>query len=218
MLILRKYVTLFILLAFAALGISFTMKAAVGLAAFDAFNQTFAYILNARVGDIATIIQIIFVVLQLILLGKKANFRIILQIPLAAVLGQFINLFFYGLLGNIEIEGYVLRLLVFIIAQAIIPFFMGAIMVLDVVTMPVESLSMAISNKINTPFGPTRQGLDVAFIAISLVLTFVFSTPLTIREGTVLGALMFGPLLSFYMPKIEVYFKKWNLIEDKALI
>lgn len=212
---LKKYVLLFILLAFAALGISFTIKAAIGLAAFDAFNQTFAYVLNARVGDVTTIVQIICVVLQIILL-RKASFRLLLQIPLSAILGQFINLFLYGLLGNLVIEGYFVRLLVFIVAQSWIPFFLGAIMVLDVVTMPVESLAMVISNKINKPFGPVRQAADIFFLGVSLALTLIFSTSFTIREGTVIGALMFGPLLSFYMPKIEVYFKKWNLIDDKA--
>lgn len=210
---LKKYSTLFIALVFAAFGISITMKAAIGLAPFDAFNQTFAHVLNFRVGDIVTIVQTTFVIIQLLILRKKPTWRILLQVPLATIMGQFINIFFYDLFGSFVIDGYILRSILFLIGQAWTTFFISAIMVLDLVTMPVESLSQIIADKTNRPFGQLRQVMDVLFIIFSLLFTFIFSVPFTIREGTVIGALTFGPLLSFFMPKIKDLFTRWQLIE-----
>ncbi len=195
------------------MGIALTMKATIGLSAFDAFSQTVAYSFNFRVGDVVMALQSSFIFLQLVILKKEADWRLLLQLPIAIILGQFINIFYYGLFGQLVIEAYIFRIITFFAAQIWVSFFISIILLLDLVVMPIESFALVVSKRTDTLFGRVRQGIDIIFILLSLIFTSIFTVPYTIREGTVISAIMFGPLLSFFMPKIEIYLRRWALIE-----
>ncbi len=214
MIILRRYGTLLGALLLASMGISLAILSGVGLPAFDAFNQAVAETLNMQVGDIVMYVQIFFVSLQLLILRKDATWSILLQIPFVILLGQFINLFVYVVFGNLVLEGYVLRVLVFIFSQVWTSFFISIILVLDIVAMPLEKFSLIVSERGEIKFGYIRQGIDVLLIALALGLTFFAGAPLTIREGTIIAALTFGPLMGLYMPRIVPHFIKWELIQS----
>lgn len=203
---------LIIVLLLAAMGISLQMKAIIGVAPFDALNQTISFVTGIRVGDVVTFVQVGFVIAQILLLRKDTNWRIFLQVFVGLLLGQFVNLFYYFIFDGLVLENYAIRMVVFILGCLWVPIFIGSVMVLDLVTMPVENFAMVLSNKTDFTFGQVRQAVDIVCVIIALTLTFVFSEPLTIREGTIISALTFGPLLSFYMPKVERQFRKWELI------
>lgn len=209
----RRYLALTIVLLLAASGVSLQLKAAIGVAPFDALNQSLAYVLNIRVGDIVMIVNLVFIASQIVILKRETNWRILLQVFIGAVLGQFVNFFYYGLFNQLIVDNYILRLLLLVAGSLWVPIFIGSVMVLDLVTMPVENFSMLISNNTKYSFGQIRQFIDVICVVISLALTFVFSVPFAIREGTIISAFTFGPLLTLYMPKIEVLFRNWKLIE-----
>lgn len=209
----RKFIILIVALLLAAFGIGLQIQAAIGLAPFDAFNQAVAYAIDIRVGDVVSIAQLIFVGAQVLILKKETTWKLLLQVFVGALLGQAINLVLYTVLGGLVVEGYFMRLLLLIIGSLWAPFFIGAIMVLDLVTMPVESFAMVVSKKTNKLFGQVRQYVDIVFLILAIVITLITNEPFTIREGTIVSALTFGPLLNIYMPFIEKYFKKWNIIE-----
>lgn len=209
----KKYGTLFIALVLSALGISLTMKAAVGLSAFDAITQTLSLATGIRVGNILMIIYVIFILLQLYLLKEQADWTLFLQLPLTVILGQFINFFVYGVLENITINSYLVNILLLIFAQSLLAFSIAIILLLDIVSMPIERFSLLFANQKNYTFGKVRQGFDILFIGLSLILTFVFSLPFTIREGTIISAFVFGPLMDFFMNALRSPFRKMELIK-----
>lgn len=208
----RRFLALIVVLLLAALGISLQLKAIIGVAPFDALNQTISYAFEIRVGDVVTILQLLFVFLQILFLKRDTSWKVFLQIFVGALLGQFVNFFFYTVFADLMVASYILRLGLLIAGCLWVPIFIGAVMVLDLVTMPLESLSLVISNEMPFSFGQVRQFVDIICVVIALVLTVIYSIPFTIREGTIISALTFGPLLSFYMPKIERLFKKWKLV------
>lgn len=213
LIILKKYISLLIALFLTSMGIALAIKSGVGLAAFDAFNQSLSYTTGARVGDIVMYVQIFFVIVQLLILRKEATWHILLQIPFVIFLGQFINLFVYGVFGNLVLTNYFLRLLVFMFSQVWISFSISIIIVLDLIAMPIENLSLILSRKMTFTFGQIRQSIDILLIVLSLGITLAFSVEFTVREGTLIAAVIFGPLMDFIIPKIEPYFRKWTLIE-----
>lgn len=194
------------------MGIALAIKSTVGLPAFDAFNQTVADTTGIRVGTIVMFVQMFFIFLQLLLLKKEANWKVFLQIPFVILLGQFINFFVYFIFGSMTLNNYILRLFVFILSQFWTSFFISMMLVLDLIVMPVESLSMVLSEKSSFTLGQIRQAIDILLIVLSLIITLIFSTTLNIREGTVISALIFGPLLGFFMARLVPSFKKWQLI------
>ena len=211
--IIKRYIALLLLLLLTAFGISLAIKSGIGLAAFDAFNQTVADTIRLKVGTIMMFVQTFFVLLQIIILKKEITFDIFLQIPMVSLLGQFINLFVYTLFSDLSFSSYALRLFVFIFSQFWTSFFVGAILVLNLIAMPVENLSFILSKRISFSLGMIRQSIDIILILLSIIITYSFSVPLNIREGTVISAMVFGPMLGFFMNWIKVYFRKWKLID-----
>ena len=78
--LLKKYTTLIVALFFAAMGISLQLKAMIGVAPFDAFNQTVSFITGQPVGNIVMYVNILFILLQILILRKDTTWRIFLQI------------------------------------------------------------------------------------------------------------------------------------------
>ena len=210
----RKFLILIASLLLAAFGIGLQIQAAIGLAPFDAFNQAVAFAFDFRVGDVVSIAQVLFVGLQVLILKKDVTWKLLLQVFVGALLGQAINLVLFTVLSGLVVEGYFMRAVLLIFGSLWAPFFIGAIMVLDLVTMPVESFAMVVSKRTNKLFGQVRQYVDIVFLIFAIVITLISNEPFTIREGTVISALTFGPLLNVYMPIIKKYFIKWHVIES----
>lgn len=210
--VIKRYLSLLLFLFLTSMGIGLAIKAKIGLAAFDAFNQTISDTIGLQVGTVVMIVQIFFVFLQIVVLKKEATLKIFLQIPLVILLGQFINFFVYYVFGSLTFDYYIIRLIVFIFSQFWISFFIGTILTIDLIAMPIEHLSLLLSKRSTFSIGQIRQSIDILLILFSLVITFIFSVPLNIREGTLISALVFGPMLGFFMPRIKLYFKKWQLI------
>lgn len=210
----RKFLILIASLLLAAFGIGLQIQAAIGLAPFDAFNQAVAFAFDFRVGDVVSIAQVLFVGLQVLILKKDVTWKLLLQVFVGALLGQAINLVLFTVLSGLVVEGYFMRVALLIFGSLWAPFFIGAIMVLDLVTMPVESFAMVVSKRTNKLFGQVRQYVDIVFLIFAIVITLISNEPFTIREGTVISALTFGPLLNVYMPIIKKYFIKWHVIES----
>lgn len=212
----RKSIILIVALLFASFGIGLQIIASIGLAPFDAFNQAIADALTLRVGDVVSVMQILFVGLQVLVLRKETTWKLFLQVFVGALLGQFINLVLYTVLSGVVVNTYFMRMVLLVIGSLWTPIFIGAIMVLELVTMPVESFAMVVAKKENLLFGKVRQYIDIVFLVIAVIIPLISKEPFTIREGTIISALTFGPLLNIYMPIISKYFQKWNIIEKSV--
>ena len=55
-----------------------------------------------------------------------------------------------------------------------------------------------VADIIGTTMGKLRQRIDIVLVIISVVLTLIFGTDWTLREGTIIAALIFGPAMDFW--------------------
>jgi uncharacterized membrane protein YczE len=117
-----------------------------------------------------------------------------------------LNFFLYTVLKNVTFTLYPIRLLVAVTAFFLSAF--GCTLVLETHLMrtPMEGCIQLIAERIGTPMGKLRQKIDITLVLLSVVLTLIFGTEWTLREGTVIAALMFGPAMDFW--KKTVFTKK----------
>lgn len=215
---LKRIILLIFFVVSVGVGASFTLKVAIGLGAWDAVAQSVSYLSGIKVGTLGMILNISCVAGQLILLKKKFKFKHLLQVPVAIILGVVVNFFLYGVLGAITLDSYIMKLVVLLAAFVIVAFAVSSVMVLDVVTFPLEGFCMALANKTKWKFAVIRQAADIISILVALLLTFGLSLPMTLREGTIIGMLIFGPLLGFFMRIIEPIFRRSDLLNEEAEI
>ena len=208
----KKYISLVMIVICTGFACALSLKAAVGVGAWDAFAQTISSMIHIKVGTMGMILNCSCIVGQLVILKKEFRPIQLLQVLVSVILGSVVNFMLYDVL-SFEINAYVTRLILILLAYVLCAIFVGAIMVLDLVTFPLEGLCMALEKVTPFKFSQIRQAVDVICIIIGVVLSLALNIPLAVREGTVIGMIMFAPLMGKFMEIEKPLFKKWGLID-----
>ena len=177
--------------------VAFAMKAGLGIMPVDAAIATIAAVLGVKVGTISILFHGSFFLGQIAM--ERKNFRKVefFQVLYITLGGTVLNFFLYVVLKDVTFTFYSIRLLVTLAAFMAAAF--GCTLVLETHLMrtPMEGCIQLIADRIGTANGKFRQKIDIGLVAISVVLTLIFGTEWTLREGTIIAALIFGPAMDF---------------------
>lgn len=201
-----------VFLTLTGFGAALTIKMSVGNGAWDALAKSISNISGVKVGTMGMILNSSCVLVQILIERKNFNLNKLLQVPASIANGYIINFFYYKLLGNVIIDNYVMRLAIFIMGMIVLSFAVSGIMITDVIVFPLESLCNVISDKTGKLFHKIRQNVDIVSIVVTFLLIFLTKTEYTLREGTIISMLIFGPLMGVFMPLIKNTFTKYELI------
>lgn len=196
-----------------AIGASLSIKAAVGVGAWDALSISVCEVLGMKVGTFSMIMNITCVAIQLAILKKDFKLIHASQVLVSILLGTVVNFMVYNVLAMFTITSYAINLMLLVISVVGIAGAISVIMTINLVTFPLESCCMVIAQKTKKNFGVLRQLVDVGAIAISLTLSFVFGDPVVVREGTIIAMVLFGPLLNVIMPRLKPGFSRLKLTD-----
>ena len=204
---------LLIILSFMIVGTAcaFTLKANVGVGAWDALAKSSSDIVHLEVGTLGMIFNCTCVVGQIIILRKKFKLVQLLQIPLSILLGIVINFVLYELL-LFPFHSLIGGIIMYVIATVVCAFGVSIVMLLDEVTFALEGFCMAITTLIPVKFHVVRQSADVLSVIVIVILTFLFDISWSIGIGTIIGMLIFGPLLGIFMKVLKPVLKRHHLL------
>ena len=185
-----------ILLVYSA--VAFAIKAGIGVLPVDAAITSIATLFGMKVGTFSMLFHGSFFVGQIII--EKKNFRKteLLQLLYITLGGSVLNFFLYTVLKNGTFGFYPLRLVVCVLAFLISAF--GCTMVLETHLMrtPMEGCIQLLAERMGTTQGKRRQKIDIVLVLVSVAITLIFKVDWTLREGTVIAALIFGPAMDFW--------------------
>ena len=185
-----------ILLVYAA--VAFAIKAAVGVLPVDAAITSIATLIGMKVGTFSMLFHGSFFLGQIAIERKNFRRTELLQLLYITLGGSVLNFFLYVVLKNVTFSFYPLRLIVCVLAFAVSAF--GCTLVLETHLMrtPMEGCIQMIAERIGTTMGRLRQKIDVVLVLLSVAISLIFGVEWTLREGTVIAALIFGPLMDFW--------------------
>lgn len=178
--------------------VAFAMKAAIGVLPVDAAIASIAALIGIKVGTFSMMFHGSFIVGQLIMEGKNFRKTEYLQILYVTLGGAVLNFFLYTVLKNVSFDTYIVRLIVCLLSFVVSSF--GCILVLETKLMrtPMEGFTQLAADRMGTTIGKLRQKIDIVLVIISVTISLVFGIEWTLREGTVIAALLFGPLMDFW--------------------
>lgn len=207
----KRCAALIIGIVIVSFGTSLTIQAAIGVGAYDAMALSVSYITGIKVGTISMVANGTCILLQLLI--EKRDFKLIqlLQIGLVLLQGAVVNFFVYTVFADWKIVHYITRIPVLAAGYITIAFGITVIMRSDIIRNPLEGVSQLIADKRGKPMGRLRQQWDIAFVLIALSLAFFSRTAFTIREGTILGMLLFGPFLDLFKKPVGALYTKAGL-------
>ncbi len=185
-------------------GTALTVRAAIGVGAYDAMALSLSYITGIKVGTLSMVTNGTCILLQLLIERRKFKPIQFLQVGLVLLQGAVVNFFVYTVFQGWKIEHYIVRIPVLAAGYITIAFGITLIMRSDIIRNPLEGVCQLVADKRGKPMGRLRQQWDIAFVLIALSLSFFSGTNFTIREGTILGMLLFGPFLDLFLHKKDL--------------
>lgn len=181
-----------------SLGCALNIQANVGLGAWDAFANSTSHIIGLKIGTIGIIFNCACVLLQKLILKDQFSWKHFLQIPFSILLGTCINILTYYL-TIITVANILIGCIYSFISYIITAFGIAFVLLSNKVSFALEGACLAYANTYQKNFTKTRQAVDILCIIIITILTFLFKIPYTIGLGTVIGAIIFSPILSIFM-------------------
>ena len=178
--------------------VAFAIKAGIGVLPVDAAITSIAMLIGMKVGTFSMLFHGSFFLGQIAI--EKKNFRRteLLQILYITLGGSVLNFFLYTVLRNVTFSFYPLRLIVCVLAFVVSAF--GCTLVLETHLMrtPMEGCIQLLAERMGTTMGKLRQKIDIVLVLVSVAITLIFGVEWTLREGTIIAALIFGPMMDFW--------------------
>lgn len=200
-----------------AFGVALAIKSNLGISpvsspSFAAYNVLLAHgIQTISYGTCYTIFYLLCMLVQVILLRREYKIINLLQIFVSTVFGWFVD-FATGIVGPTFEMNYFARLGLLAAAIVVIAigvsFYFGA----NILPMPSEGVTQAVAKKLKgRPFHQVKVMMDCTFVGMAVIIGFAGTGHLVgVREGTVLTALLVGPVMGLLKPFIDPLLKRFS--------
>lgn len=185
-----------ILLVYGA--VAFALKAGIGVLPVDAAITSIALLIGMKVGTFSMLFHGSFFLGQIAMERRNFKKTEYLQLLYLTLGGYVLNFFLYTVLKDVTFTFYPLRVLVCIAAFAVASFGCMLVMETHLMRTPMEGCIQMLADRMGTTMGKLRQKIDVALVIISVLISLVFGIEWTLREGTIIAMVIFGPMLDFW--------------------
>lgn len=191
-----------------AFGIALSVNSNLGVSPVSALPFVVSQILNISLGTATTAVYVLYILLQMLLNGKKFQPALLLQLVFSTVFGYFVDGAKF-ILGDFAIPTYFGQLTMLAGSILLIGFSLVLYIDVQVAPMPAEGLVGCVAAKTGKPFSSMKTAFDCTSVLVGAVLSIVFLGKLVgIREGTVITALLAGRVMGFLRQYISPWINK----------
>ena len=184
-----------------AVGIVLNTRTGLGVAAVASFPFAINQITGLSLGNASMFMYLVLVVLQLVLV-RKADLKILLQIPFSVGFGvilDFVN-------NNLSIRANTLVSGLALLLVAVLTIASGVFMMVkcDLILNPVDGAVKTMSDVFKVKFGRVKIIFDASFVALTIVTSLVFTGSIIgIGIGTVIAVLLMGNTIQFMVHNFD---------------
>lgn len=208
----RRYLLFVASLFINAFGIAFITKALLGTSPITSVTYVLSLFTPFTMGIWTILLNLLFVVLEPFLMTRKdlrEDLRMyLLQIPISFCFGLFID-FSMFMLSWLEPSAYVMQVTVLLIGCIILALGIALEVKANAAMMAGEYFVKTITRRFHGEFGYVKLGFDITLLTIACILSLVFLSDIQgVREGTVVSALLVGPIVHFVSPAYRI-FDRW---------
>ena len=194
----KRYIFLVVGLAIMSFGVAFSINAELGTSPVSSIPYVTSEISGLSVGTTTIIVNTIIVLLQIVVLRRRFKLIRLLQIPVCVVFGLLIDV--AGLcIEAVVPDNYFMQWLLCVCGIVLVAVGVAFEMSVGVLTLAGEGLVQALCTVLpKVKFGYMKVMVDVSFVIIAVVLSFIFLHELQgVREGTVAAAIFVGLIAKF---------------------
>ncbi len=197
-----------------ATGVNISKAAQLGISPVSAIPYAIELIWDIDLGNATLFFNVLLIALQIILLRKNYKPVQLLQIVCTYLFGIFIT--YTGtdyLLFWLPVPSfYITKLIYLFISIMVIGIGVSFYLLPDFVPLPAEGLMNTIVelSKGKLKFANVKVAVDSCMVAVSAILSLVFLGGFkSVREGTVLAALLIGKVVGFIFKRYKQGIVEW---------
>ena len=186
-----------------ALGLAVCVRADLGISPIT----TLAYALNRAfpalsLGTYVFFQHVVFFILTVILLRREFKPFQILQLPCSFVFGYFVDVW-EMLLRRLTLNAYPSRIILLLVGCVIVALGFSLVYTSHVALEANTAFLNALSLRTGKPYGTLKTITDVIIVIMAAAIGLIFlRTVVGIREGTVIAALIVGPIAGFFNKRL----------------
>lgn len=209
----RRYLLFCVSLFVNSLGIAFITKALLGTSPITSVTYVLSMFTPLTIGQWTILLNLLFVVLEPFLMSRqelKSDLRMyLLQIPISFCFGTFIDICMHYVLFWLHPETYVYMIIALLIGCVILAVGIALEVKANAAMMAGEYFVNVITKRFRGEFGYVKLGFDVTLVVLACLLSLIFMSGIYgVREGTVISALVVGPIVHFVSPYYQ-FLDKW---------
>lgn len=218
--LIKRYL-LFVVSAFVnAFGISVITKAMLGTSAISSLPFVLSLFTPATMGLYTIGVSTLCIMLELTMMKKaeikQKRYEIISQLPIGILFGVFIDISLHSLLSWFSPTNYFAQFATLLIGCFILATGISLAVKANVAMVSGEYLVNVMAKFFNKKFGLIKVCFDVTLVLIASTLSIIFLHDIQgVREGTVITALIVGPISQWLLPYWRV-FDHWLCSPQKA--
>ena len=207
----ERCIILLIGLDIMSLGIAFSIKAALGTSPISSVPYVTSRISGLSVGATTIIINLLFILIQILLLRKNYDLFQLFQIPALILFGVMIDFSAY-LIKDITYTNYIQQWGLCILGIILLGLGVSIEVMAKLVTTPGEGVVLAICKIFSVKFGNTKMAFDTVLVIIAVVTVLSSLGHLEgVREGTIAGAIFVGLLTKQFSKPLKALEEKYLL-------
>ena len=199
----KRYILFIISLFVVALGVAVTKKAELGVSPTSSVSNVLSLkFTSLSLGNWLFIWNLILIAGQVLILRKNFQLIQMLQIPLSFLFGYFTD-FGMWLVSFIEVDAYILRILLVVLGTVILAWGVSLAVIANVVMNSAEAFIKEISYTTGKQFGNLKIAFDCTCVVLTILLSLIFFdfTIKGTREGTIIAAIFTGMIVKFFQSK-----------------
>ena len=201
----NRYLIYLISLFIISLGASLSIKANLGTSPLICLPYVCSLITNLSVGIVVFLFTVLFIVIQIALLGRGFEKRQYLQFIIGSIFSFFVD-FSLMLVNSINPVGYINQLLLLLLSCLVVAFGVLLEIQTEVVYLPADGVIVAISEVLKKEFPKVKPFVDTSMVIIAAILSVVFLGYLAgVREGTIISAIIIGPIVKILKKYLDSY-------------
>ncbi|GAA4476602.1 DUF6198 family protein [Enteractinococcus fodinae] len=193
--LLRRWLTFLFGIWVMTVGIALSIHGQLGTSPISTIPAVLDAATMWTVGSVTIVMNIAFVLLQMLILRRRFKAFQLVQLPIAVLFGTLIDLSVY-LTSWVQPDHYLMQWVVTIIGALILGIGVYIQIQPKLLYLPGEGLVMALTQVTTVRFGTMKQLVDWSLVVISAVMSLILLQRLeNVREGTVFAAFAVGAVV-----------------------
>lgn len=179
-----------------SLGVVLNIKTGLGVSAISSVPYVISNITGMSMGTITIFVYCVYILVQIILIGKNFKWLILLQLPCSLLFGKYTDLF----VKIIQIQPTSIVMSYVLLAFAILFTAVGVVLTVGMKIVPnaPDGLVQEIAIKAKIKFGLAKNLFDILSVVISVAISLLVTQRIIgIGVGTVLSAILIGRTIAF---------------------